>query len=85
VLATATRRSTSSSVLGLHADAASAQRLAADRQTAAPCLDEAAEVWSGLLQPFRHKGKANYLSATQPDKFFDRWRSPCRRNRRPSC
>ncbi len=58
-------------VLGLHADAASAERLIDDRQSAAPWLDEAAEVWSAVLQPFRHKGKANYLTPDQPEKFFD--------------
>lgn len=63
-------------VLGLHSDAASAEHLVDDRQSVAPWLDEAAEVWSGVLQPFRHKGKANYLSATQPDKFFESGAEP---------
>ena len=63
-------------VLGLHADAASAERLMNDRQSAAPWLDEAAEVWSAVLQPFRHKGKANYLTTAQPDKFFETLAAP---------
>lgn len=58
-------------VLGLHADLASAERVVDDRQRAAPWLDEAAEVWSAVLQPFRHKGKANYLNHVKADKFFD--------------
>src|SRR5512141_536461 len=41
-------------VLGLHSDAASAERLIDDRRSAAPWLDEAAEVWSAVLQPYRH-------------------------------
>ena len=58
-------------VLGLHADLASAERLVDDRTAAAPWLDEAAEIWSGVLQPFRHKGKASYLTPGEPDKFLD--------------
>ena len=58
-------------VLGLHVDAASAERLVEDRAVVAPWLDGAAEVWSAVLQPFRHKGKANYLTPTEPGKFFE--------------
>lgn len=58
-------------VLGLHTDAASAERLVYDGGAAAPWLDEAAEVWSAVLQPFRHKGKANYLTPAEPDKFLE--------------
>jgi hypothetical protein len=58
-------------VLGLHADLASAERLVDDRTAAAPWLDEAAETWSGVLQPFRHKGTASYLTPGEPDKFLD--------------
>jgi hypothetical protein len=43
---------------------------------AAPWLDEAAEVWSAVLQPFRHKGKANYLTPVEPDKFFEPLMAP---------
>jgi hypothetical protein len=58
-------------ILGLHEDSASAHRLLEDRQTLAPWLSEAREVWAGVLQPFRHKGEANYLDPAQPGPLFD--------------
>ena len=63
-------------VLGLHTDADSAERLVDERRTAAPWLEEAAEVWSAVLQPFRHKGKANYLTPAEPDKFLEPLTAP---------
>src|SRR4051812_41823054 len=55
-------------ILGLHEDAASAQRFLADRVA---WLDEAQEVWSGILEPFRHHGAANYLDPANPAPLFD--------------
>jgi hypothetical protein len=58
-------------VLGLHADADSAHRFVDDRAQVAPWLDDAADVWSGVLQPFRHKGHANYLDRETPGLLFE--------------
>jgi hypothetical protein len=58
-------------LLGLHADEDSADRLVRERHAVVPWLDEAAEVWSAVLQPYRHKGKANYLMPAEPGKFFE--------------
>lgn len=58
-------------MLGLHGDAASAQRLFEDWRSVAPWMTEAREVWSAVLQPFRHKGEANYLNRMQPGSLFD--------------
>jgi heme-degrading monooxygenase HmoA len=55
-------------IFGLHEDAASAQRFLADRVA---WLDEAQEVWSGILEPFRHHGTANYLDGADPGPLFE--------------
>jgi hypothetical protein len=55
-------------ILGLHEDAASVQRFLADRVA---WLDEAQEVWSGILEPFRHHGAANYLNRADPGLLFE--------------
>lgn len=55
-------------ILGLHTDQASAQRFLEDR---AAWLHEAPEVWSGILEPFRHHGAANYLDRTHPGPLFE--------------
>jgi hypothetical protein len=34
-------------------------------------LDEAQEVWSGILEPFRHHGAANYLDRADPGHLFE--------------
>lgn len=47
-----------------------------DRRSVAPWLDEAAEVWGAVLQPSRHKGRANYLTPAEPDKFFESVAAP---------
>jgi hypothetical protein len=56
--------------VGLHTDERSAHRTLDDRQEVAPILDEAAEVWGAVLQPFRHTGAANYLDRTSPGELF---------------
>jgi hypothetical protein len=63
-------------VLGLHADVDSARRFVDDRRTLAPWLDEARDVWSGVLRPFRHKGAANFLDAAAPGLLFDGLATP---------
>jgi hypothetical protein len=55
-------------ILGLHQDAASAQRFVADRVA---WLDDAQEVWTGVLEPRRHHGAANYLDRTNPGVLFE--------------
>jgi hypothetical protein len=55
-------------ILGLHEDVASAQRFLADR---AAWLDDAQERWSGILEPFRHHGAANYLDRANPGLLFE--------------
>jgi hypothetical protein len=55
-------------ILGLHTDAVAARRFLDDRPT---WLDDAREIWSGILQPFRHHGAANYLDRTNPGPLFD--------------
>jgi hypothetical protein len=55
-------------ILGLHEDAASAQRVLAERVA---WLDEAQEVWSGVLEPFRHHGAVNYLNREEPGLLFE--------------
>src|SRR3982751_6622275 len=56
--------------LGLHADETSAQRAFDSRKETAPWLSEAAEVWSAVLQPFRHLGDASYLDRNSPGPLF---------------
>jgi hypothetical protein len=63
-------------VLGLHADLDSAQQFVDDRRTVAPWLDEAREAWHGILQPYRHKGEANFLDAATPGLLFDALAEP---------
>ena len=55
-------------ILGLHQDAASAQRFLANR---VGWLEEAQEVWSSILEPFRHHGAANYLDRAHPGLLFE--------------
>ena len=55
-------------ILGLHEDAASAHRVLAERVA---WLDEAHEVWRGVLEPFRHHGAANYLNREEPGQLFE--------------
>jgi hypothetical protein len=55
-------------ILGLHPDPDAAQRFLAERL---PWLDDALEIWSGVLQPFRHHGAVNYLDRATPGPLFD--------------
>ena len=58
-------------VLGLHGNEGSAQRALDDRHELLPWTEEAAEVWSAVLQPFRHTGAANYLDRALPGSLFE--------------
>lgn len=53
--------------LGLHEDAEAARRFVDDRPA---WVDEAREVWSGILEPFRHHGACNYLDPAKPGLLF---------------
>jgi hypothetical protein len=55
-------------ILGLHKNADSAQRFLAER---VEWLGDAQEVWSGILEPFRHHGAANYLDRANPGHVFE--------------
>ncbi len=35
-----------------------------------PCLSEASETWTALLQPFSHRGKVNWMDRTSPGPVF---------------
>jgi hypothetical protein len=57
-------------LISLHENEASANRAMDERRRVAPRFAEAAEVWSAVLQPFRHTGAANYLDRTSPGEVF---------------
>lgn len=56
---------------GLHESEESARRAIEVRLSTAPWFKEAAEVWTGLLQPFRHFGEANYLDPQSPGPVYE--------------
>jgi hypothetical protein len=56
-------------MLGLHGSTRSGAALGA-------WLDEACEVYSAVLQPFRHKGESNYLNVSEPGPLFESL-APC--------
>jgi len=58
-------------LLGIHEDEKSANDFIDDRAAISPWLKEARETWSAVLQPFNHKGEANYLNKESPCKLFD--------------
>jgi heme-degrading monooxygenase HmoA len=55
-------------ILGLHSGADPARRFVADRPA---WLEDAQEVWTGVLEPFRHHGAANYLDRANPGLLFE--------------
>jgi len=63
-------------IYGLHECEADACDAVANRLTVAPWLHEAAEVWTGVLQPFRHYGEANFLSQSEPGPIYEVTQSP---------
>jgi hypothetical protein len=57
-------------ILGLHSDAESAHSLLERRAQIAPWLDGAREIYGAVLEPFRHKGEANFLNRESPATVF---------------
>jgi hypothetical protein len=58
-------------LLGIHEDEASAYHFLDHAIELSPWLSEATERWAAILQPFHHKGEANYLEPSQPGKLFE--------------
>ncbi len=58
-------------LLGIHEDESSANDFINNKATISPWLKEANEIWSAVLQPFHHRGEANYLNTAMPGKMFD--------------
>jgi len=56
--------------LGLHSEEASARALVEAGVAGVPCLAEASEAWSAVLQPFSHRGEVNWLDKTSPGPAF---------------
>jgi hypothetical protein len=59
-------------MLGLHENESSADRFLEDQLVRVPWMSEASELYGAVLQPYRHKGEANYLNRTQPGQLFGR-------------
>ena len=55
-------------ILGLHLDRDAARRFLTDRVA---WFRDAQEVWSGMLEPFRHHGAANFLDRANPGHIFE--------------
>ena len=58
-------------ILGLHEDESSAHLLIDNNRELFPFINASNEIWSAVLQPFHHKGTANYLSQDNPSRLFD--------------
>jgi len=58
-------------IFGLHENADSAHQFLDARDEAAPWLRHALEAWSGVLEPTRHKGEANFLNRETPGTLFE--------------
>ena len=56
--------------LGLHSVEGSARVLVEAGVAAVPCLEDASEVWSAVLQPFSHRGDVNWLDHESPGQAF---------------
>ncbi len=67
-------------MLGLHANEDSAHSLLAMRPQIAPWMDGARETYSAVLEPFRHKGEANFLSRESPGTVFGNLAEPAAAN-----
>lgn len=61
---------------GLHTSEQAARQAVADRMAIAPWLEEASEVWSAVLAPFRHFGEANFLNQASPEAVFEVTEAP---------
>ena len=58
-------------LLGIHEDEDSAHHFLDLATHISPWVGEATERWATVLQPFHHKGEANYLTPSQPAKLFE--------------
>lgn len=58
-------------LLGIHEDEASAHHFIDHNKQMAPWLNDCNEIWTAVLQPFHHKGEANYLNTENPGKLFE--------------
>jgi hypothetical protein len=58
-------------LVGIHEDEKSANDFIENKEAISPWLKEAKETWSAVLQPFHHKGEANYLNKENPGKLFE--------------
>lgn len=58
-------------LLGIHQDEVSATRFIDHNKEISPWLNECNEIWTAVLQPFHHKGEANYLNTNTPGKLFE--------------
>jgi hypothetical protein len=63
-------------ILGLHADAESAHSLLERRAQIVPWMDGAREIYGAVLEPFRHKGEANFLNRESPGTIFGNLAEP---------
>jgi hypothetical protein len=57
-------------LLGIHEDEVSANHFIDHNKEIAPWLNDCNEIWTAILQPFHHKGEANYLNTENPGKLF---------------
>ncbi len=57
-------------ILGLHDSEESARSAVKSRGSIAPWINDAIEVWSGVLEPFRHFGEANFIDHDEPGPQF---------------
>ena len=57
-------------ILGLHDSEASARSAIESKNLIAPWINDAIEVWSGVLEPFRHFGESNFIDQSEPGSQF---------------
>lgn len=58
-------------VLALHASLESAIAFHERKMEAAPWIHSARNIWSAVLTPIRHVGRANFLTPQEPGQLFD--------------
>lgn len=57
-------------MLGLHDSESSARRTMAAHEEHAPWMSDAVDVWSAVMQPFRHFGEANFIDPASPGPLY---------------
>lgn len=63
-------------VYGLHTSEEAARHAVDHRLSITPWIQEAMEVWAGVLSPFRHFGEANFLDRNAPGPLYQVADSP---------